>query len=45
MGELTPELLLHLAYLLPGLHGQSLSCDLRLLLGGRIRAYDGKTED
>ena len=45
MGHLTPQLLLDLAYLLPGLHGQSLGGKLRLLFGGRIRADDGKPED
>ena len=45
MAQLTPQLLLDGAYLLLGLHGQSLSSKLRLLVGGRIRAYDSKLEN
>ena len=45
MAQLTPQLLLDRAYLLLGLHGQSLSGKLCLLFGGRIRANDGKAED
>ena len=45
MAQLTPQLLLDRAYLLLGLHGQSLSGKLCLLFGGCIRANDGKAED